>query len=78
MMKLKRYMWAAADTFTVLSKSLKELEADGLVLRREYMEVPIRVEYELTEKAKQLHDILEQLVRWTKEFCVRRPIEWSI
>lgn len=49
---------------TMLSKSLKELESDGLVLRREYMEVPIRVEYELTDKAKQLHDILEQLVHW--------------
>ena len=49
---------------TMLSKSLKELEEDGLVLRREYMEVPARVEYELTEKAKKLQPILLQLIQW--------------
>ena len=52
---------------TMLSQTLKELERDGLVLRREYMEVPIRVEYELTEKAARLRTILEMLVQWTLE-----------
>ena len=52
---------------TMLSQTLKELERDGLVLRREYMEVPIRVEYELTGKAAQLRPILEMLVQWTLE-----------
>ena len=50
---------------TMLSQTLKELERDGLVFRREYMEVPIRVEYELTEKAARLRPILEMLVAWT-------------
>ena len=45
-------------------RALKELERDGLVLRREYMEVPIRVEYELTEKAARLRPILEMMVTW--------------
>ena len=49
----------------MLSQTLKELERDGLVFRREYMEVPIRVEYELTEKAARLRPILEMLVAWT-------------
>lgn len=49
---------------TMLSKSLKELESDGLLLRREYMEVPIRVEYELTDKARRLQPILMQLIEW--------------
>ena len=42
----------------MLSKTLKELEDDGLVKRSEYLEVPIRVEYELTDKARQLQPIL--------------------
>ena len=48
----------------MLSKTLKELEDDGLVERSEYLEVPIRVEYELTEKARQLRPIMADLIRW--------------
>ncbi len=50
---------------TMLSQTLKELERDGLVVRKEYIEVPIRVEYGLTEKAARLQPILEMLVRWS-------------
>ena len=49
---------------TMLSQTLKELERDGLVLRREYLEVPVRVEYELSEHAKKLQPILVQLIQW--------------
>ena len=49
---------------TVLSKTLKELEADGLVMRKEYLEVPVRVEYEATKKAAGLRPIMEQLIGW--------------
>ena len=49
---------------TMLSKTLKELEDDGLVERSEYLEVPIRVEYELTDKARQLQPILTDLIHW--------------
>jgi DNA-binding HxlR family transcriptional regulator len=49
---------------TMLSKTLKELEQSRLVRRAEYMEVPIRVEYELTERAKNLQPILLQLIQW--------------
>lgn len=50
---------------TMLSKTLKEMEDDGLVRRTEYLEVPIRVEYQLTEKAKKLQPILLDLIRWS-------------
>ena len=52
---------------TMLSQTLKELERDRMVLRREYLEVPVRVEYELSEQAKRLQPILAQLIRWRME-----------
>ncbi|MBR1770554.1 MAG: helix-turn-helix transcriptional regulator [Lachnospiraceae bacterium] len=54
---------------TMLSKSLKELEGAGLVRRYEYMEVPIRVEYELTERAAALQPILLELIQWEATSC---------
>lgn len=59
---LKRKMNGISNT--MLAKSLKEMEEDGLVTRTEYVEVPIRVEYEITEKAKALGPILVQLAQW--------------
>ena len=41
------------------------MEADRLVKRAEYLEVPVRVEYELTERAMRLKPILEQLIAWS-------------
>lgn len=49
---------------TMLSQTLKELERDGLVVRSEYLEVPVRVEYELSEKSKKLQPILLELIQW--------------
>ena len=54
-------------TNTMLAQSLKELEQDGLVCRRQYDEMPVRVEYSLTEKAKSLIPILLELKRWGKD-----------
>ena len=52
---------------TMLSQTLKELERDHLVLRSEYLEVPVRVEYELSEQAKKLQPILVDLIHWNME-----------
>ena len=60
--ELKRKISGISNT--MLAKSLRELEEHGLVSRTEYMEVPIRVEYEITEKAKELGPILVQLAQW--------------
>ena len=49
---------------TMLSKTLKELEESALVQRTEYLEVPVRVEYEITERARSLQPILLQLIQW--------------
>lgn len=49
---------------TMLSKTLKELEDSGLVSRNEYLEVPVRVEYSLTDKATDLQPILLDIINW--------------
>ena len=54
-------------TNTMLATSLKELEADGLVERKQYYEMPVRVEYNLTEKAKSLIPILLELNKWGED-----------
>ena len=54
-------------TGTMLANSLKEMEEDGLVERKQYAEMPVRVEYSLTEKAKSIVPILLQLKRWGEE-----------
>ena len=50
---------------TVLANALRELDEDGLVLRREYLEVPVRVEYEITARGRALVPILDRLGDWS-------------
>ncbi|WP_426333877.1 winged helix-turn-helix transcriptional regulator [Paenibacillus silvae] len=51
-------------TYKVLSAQLKELETDGLVQRKEFPQIPPKVEYSLTPKAQTLLPVLEQLCEW--------------
>ncbi|HEY4061271.1 MAG TPA: helix-turn-helix domain-containing protein [Puia sp.] len=54
----------------VLSRHLKELEADGIVNRKVYAEVPPKVEYTLTEKGMSLNDVMQLLAEWGKKNIV--------
>lgn len=54
-------------TNTMLAQSLKEMEEDGLVSRKQYDEMPVRVEYSLTDKAKGMIPILLELKQWGEE-----------
>jgi len=51
----------------VLTDQLRELEADGLIIRKKYAEIPPRVEYSLSEKGKSLIPILVRLTEWVSE-----------
>lgn len=50
----------------VLSVTLKTLEADGLINRKVYAQVPPKVEYTLTETGKSLVPLIMQLTEWAK------------
>ena len=48
----------------MLSQTLKELESDGLIDRKVYLEVPPKVEYSLTETGKELIPFISQMRSW--------------
>ncbi len=60
--ELKRYLKNVTDK--TLSNNLKELEADHLIVRKEYPQIPPKVEYSLSGKRKSLMVILDQLCVW--------------
>lgn len=51
-------------TSTMLSQTLRELEADGMIDRKQFNEVPPHVEYSLTERGKSVVPILTELGTW--------------
>ena len=51
-------------TNTMLSNSLQELENDQIIIRIQYNEMPLRVEYNLTDKGKSLLPLLYELSIW--------------
>lgn len=59
---LRRYLKNVSDK--TLSRNLKELEADELIVRTEYPQVPVKVEYSLSERGKSLMVVLDQLCVW--------------
>ena len=60
--EMKKYI--GTISYKTLSSSLKELEADGLVHREEYPQIPPKVEYSLTERGRSLIPILDAMCVW--------------
>ncbi|MER1986301.1 MAG: winged helix-turn-helix transcriptional regulator [Solibacillus sp.] len=52
----------------LLSERLKELEKEGIVGRKVYSEIPIRVEYSLTEKGRSLEATVREIETWSKNW----------
>lgn len=63
--ELKRYIGKISHK--TLSVSLKELERDSLIIRKEYPQIPPKVEYSLSEKGISLMGILDQLCIWGEQ-----------
>lgn len=63
--ELKKYI--KNISYKTLSLNLKELEADGLVHREEYPQIPPKVEYSLTERGRSLIPILDSMCEWGEQ-----------
>lgn len=63
--QMRRYLKNVADR--TLSQNLKELEADGLIERHEYPQIPPKVEYCLTNRGHSLVSVLDKLCDWGNE-----------
>lgn len=55
-------------THTTLSRQLKSLEEDGLIVRHVYSEIPPKVEYELSEIGQEFEKVLDELEVWGNEY----------
>lgn len=60
--EMKKYI--GDISYKTLSSTLKELESDKLVNRKEYPQVPPKVEYSLTERGRSLIPILDMMCDW--------------
>lgn len=63
--EIKKYI--TSISYKTLSVTLKELEADKLVHREEYPQIPPKVEYSLTERGRSLIPILDAMCGWGSE-----------
>lgn len=55
-------------TQKMLTQQLRELEADGIVNRKVYAQVPPKVEYSLTEMGKSVMPVISKLCAWGKDY----------
>lgn len=62
---LKRLL--APISFKTLTNTLRELEADGLVIRKEYPQVPPKVEYSLSQRGESLIPVMDDICYWGEE-----------
>ena len=60
--EMKRYLKKVTDK--TLSSNLKELEKEDLIIRKEYPQIPPKVEYSLSERGISLMKVLEPLCVW--------------
>ena len=60
--ELRRYLKNVSDK--TLINNLKELEKDRLIIRKEYPQIPPKVEYSLSDRGKSLMEVLDQLCIW--------------
>lgn len=68
--ELRRYLKNISDK--TLSTNLKELEADQLIIRKEYPQIPPKVEYRLSKRGKSLMSVLDQLCVWGEKNRIQK------
>lgn len=55
-------------THKMLTTQLKELEKDGLVNRKEYPQIPPKVEYSLTDMGRGLEPLVQEMYQWIQKY----------
>lgn len=66
--EMKKYI--GGISYKTLSATLKELESDGLINRKEYPQIPPKVEYSLTDRGQSLIPILDSMCEWGEKHRV--------
>ncbi len=61
----------------LLAERLRELEAEGVVKRRVYPEIPVRIAYQLTEKGRNLERVVAEVERWAHRWIAPAPARSS-
>lgn len=59
----------------LLSERLRELETEGIVVRTVFPEIPVRIEYRLTEKGLELERIIAAVDEWAGKWSPAAPVE---
>lgn len=62
----------------LLTKQLRELEEDGLLIRHVYPVVPPKVEYSLSDEGKELHHLIMELSLWGRKWLEKRGMKTAI
>ncbi len=70
--ELRRYL--PGITHKMISQQLKELETKNLINRKEYLQIPPKVEYSLTQKGQTLVPILDLMCDWGEANCPKADI----
>lgn len=52
----------------MLTERFKELEKEGIITRKVYPEIPVRIEYELSEKGKELESVMDEIQKWAEKW----------
>ncbi|HTG71808.1 MAG TPA: helix-turn-helix domain-containing protein [Candidatus Udaeobacter sp.] len=58
----------------LLSERFKDLENEGIVDRHVYPEIPVRIEYSLTEKGRALEPVIREIQNWSQDWVEVEPI----
>lgn len=66
--ELKRLL--APITHKMLTTQLKELEKDGLINRKEYQQIPPKVEYSLTQMGRDLKPVVKEMHAWIMQYDI--------
>jgi DNA-binding HxlR family transcriptional regulator len=52
----------------MLTERFRELEKEGIIIRKVYPETPVRIEYELSDKGRELQGVMDEVQKWAERW----------